>query len=170
MISQHLFREWLDAVREQAITWANVDPDLCSHLASLGPNELMRPGLSWYYKQQRQDVYLTVTSQELHTSCLHRRAVMCPMWDFVEKIDHIIMTPHCIYSMGYMPTAQSFGSMLYIFISFLRRPPVPIRTTRRWSSHQLHPTHTEGSNRYRRHHNIWQTSAKVVCKFWIYMP
>ena len=23
-----------------AITWANVDPDLCYHMASLGPNEL----------------------------------------------------------------------------------------------------------------------------------
>ena len=25
---------------QQAITWANVDPDLCRHMASLGPNEL----------------------------------------------------------------------------------------------------------------------------------
>ena len=25
---------------QQAITWANVDPDLCRHLASLGHNEL----------------------------------------------------------------------------------------------------------------------------------
>ena len=28
------------AVRQQAITWANVDPDLCRHMASLGPNGL----------------------------------------------------------------------------------------------------------------------------------
>ena len=27
--------------RQQAITWANVDPDLCRHMASLGPNELI---------------------------------------------------------------------------------------------------------------------------------
>ena len=27
-------------VRQQAITWANVDPDLCRHMASLGPSEL----------------------------------------------------------------------------------------------------------------------------------
>ena len=26
--------------RQQAITWANVDPDLCHHMVSLGPNEL----------------------------------------------------------------------------------------------------------------------------------
>ena len=28
------------AVRQQAITWANVDPDPCRHMASLGHNEL----------------------------------------------------------------------------------------------------------------------------------
>ena len=26
--------------QQQAITWANVDPDLCPDMASLGPNEL----------------------------------------------------------------------------------------------------------------------------------
>ena len=25
--------------KQQAITWANFDPDLCRHMASLGPNE-----------------------------------------------------------------------------------------------------------------------------------
>ena len=33
MIRQHWFRQ-------QAITWANVDPNLCLHMASLGHNEL----------------------------------------------------------------------------------------------------------------------------------
>ena len=28
-------------VRQQAITWANVDPDLCRHMASVGHNELI---------------------------------------------------------------------------------------------------------------------------------
>ena len=27
----------------QAITWANVDSDLCRHMASLGHNDLIRP-------------------------------------------------------------------------------------------------------------------------------
>ena len=43
MISQHWFRWWLGAVRQQAITWANVDTDPCRHMASLGHNELIRP-------------------------------------------------------------------------------------------------------------------------------
>ena len=29
------------AVRQQPITWANVDPDLCRYMVSLGHNELM---------------------------------------------------------------------------------------------------------------------------------
>ena len=40
MISQHCFRWWLDAVRQQAINWANVDPDWCRHMASLGRSKL----------------------------------------------------------------------------------------------------------------------------------
>ena len=40
MISQHWLRWWLGAVRQQAKTWANVDPDICRHLASLDHNEL----------------------------------------------------------------------------------------------------------------------------------
>ena len=32
---------WWSVNRQQAITWANVDPDLCRHMASLGHNELM---------------------------------------------------------------------------------------------------------------------------------
>ena len=35
------------AVRQQAITWANVDPDRCRHMASLGPNELNQY-MGWY--------------------------------------------------------------------------------------------------------------------------
>ena len=34
MISQHWFRSWLGAVRQQAITWANVDSDQRHHMVS----------------------------------------------------------------------------------------------------------------------------------------
>ena len=40
MISQHWFRLWLDAIRQQAITWANVDQILCRHMMSLGHSVL----------------------------------------------------------------------------------------------------------------------------------
>ena len=31
---------WVGAIRQQAITWANVDQDLCCHMATLGLIEL----------------------------------------------------------------------------------------------------------------------------------
>ena len=39
VLNQHYFRSWLGAVRQQAITWVSVDPDLCRHIGSLGHNE-----------------------------------------------------------------------------------------------------------------------------------
>ena len=39
MISHHWLRSWLGAVRQQAITWASVNPDLCRHMASPGHSE-----------------------------------------------------------------------------------------------------------------------------------
>ena len=33
-ISQHWFRLWIDAVRQQAITWANIDPIIWFHMAT----------------------------------------------------------------------------------------------------------------------------------------
>ena len=40
MISQQWLRSWFGAVRPQAVTWTNVDPDLCRHTASLGHTDL----------------------------------------------------------------------------------------------------------------------------------
>ena len=37
-ISEHWFRQWLDALQQRAITWANDDWDLCHYMASLGHN------------------------------------------------------------------------------------------------------------------------------------
>ena len=37
IIRQHWSRVWLGAVRQQAIAWANADPDLCRLMVSLGP-------------------------------------------------------------------------------------------------------------------------------------
>ena len=40
MISQQWFMYWLGAMKQQAITRANVDPDPCRHMVPLGHNEL----------------------------------------------------------------------------------------------------------------------------------
>ena len=34
---QHWLRQWLGAIRQQTITWANLDTALCCHMASLNP-------------------------------------------------------------------------------------------------------------------------------------
>ena len=41
MVNQYWFRYWFGAVKQQAITWANVDPDLCCHMVSLGHSKLI---------------------------------------------------------------------------------------------------------------------------------
>ena len=40
IISQHWCRSWFSAIRQQATTWANVNLDVCNHIASLEHNEL----------------------------------------------------------------------------------------------------------------------------------
>ena len=49
MINQHWFRWWLGAVRQQAITWANVDSVSCLLMASLGHNGLTDYSLAMPY-------------------------------------------------------------------------------------------------------------------------
>ena len=39
---QYWFGLWFGSVRQQAITWATVDPDLCRHMAWLGQDELTK--------------------------------------------------------------------------------------------------------------------------------
>ena len=45
--SQHKFRWWHGTVRQQVITWTNVDPDLCCHMASQRINKHLA-WLNWY--------------------------------------------------------------------------------------------------------------------------
>ena len=47
-MSQHWFRWWPGAVRQQAITWANVDPHPCRHMTLPGHNE-WQPGYSFIH-------------------------------------------------------------------------------------------------------------------------
>ena len=40
IVNEHEFKQWLGAIMQQVITWANVDQDLKRHLAPLSHNEL----------------------------------------------------------------------------------------------------------------------------------
>ena len=76
MISQHWFRYWLGAVRQQAITWTNVDPDLSRHMASLGHNELKAIELNFDYYH-----YSAVT----HVIWITRLFVQQLVWANIKK-------------------------------------------------------------------------------------
>ena len=56
MICQHWFKQWLGAVRQQAITWANVDWDISRHMATLGRNELNIKNMGKYTKWIRDEL------------------------------------------------------------------------------------------------------------------
>ena len=43
---------WLGAVRQQTITWPNVRPDVCCHMASLGHNELTLSRLNCFNRSK----------------------------------------------------------------------------------------------------------------------
>ena len=58
--SQHWFRLWLGAVRQQAITWTNVDSDPCRYMASLGPNVLIGAFI-WY----QMEIYIHLIQNSL---------------------------------------------------------------------------------------------------------
>ena len=50
---------------QQAITWVNVDPDLCCHMASLGHNVLTHWGLVtqlYLYDSNVEDIYRQVSN------------------------------------------------------------------------------------------------------------
>ena len=49
IISQHWFRLWLGSVGHRAIARANVGPDLCRHMASLGHNRLTIASMCVYF-------------------------------------------------------------------------------------------------------------------------
>ena len=54
--SPYWFRYWLGAVRQQAINWANADPDLCCHVVLLGHNELTLAMQGLNHRRQAKSV------------------------------------------------------------------------------------------------------------------
>ena len=45
---------------QQAITWANVDPDLCRHMVSLGHNDLRLNGARYYFAMLTWDTPMVI--------------------------------------------------------------------------------------------------------------
>ena len=76
MISQHWFRWWLDAVRQQAITWTNVDVDPWCHIASIGNNEL---NLCILYMYNMSHIF--THGYLVHCSTLVKFPMLVHTWD-----------------------------------------------------------------------------------------
>ena len=57
MECQYLFRKWLGAVRQQAITWTLLDQNLCRRMVSLGHNELTTLFLESSFKGQETSTW-----------------------------------------------------------------------------------------------------------------
>ena len=99
MVSQHWFRLWLGALRQQAITWANVDPDLCRHMVSLGHNELTH-GTSWQVTFCGPCIYitrysLTPTEKQIYIARWHKSVICKQLFDKVWII--LILLMHFTY-------------------------------------------------------------------------
>ena len=62
--SQYWSRYWFGAVRQQAITWSNVDSVQCSHMVSLGHNEL-----SESHRRHQSGTTLTLSEGNLPVTC-----------------------------------------------------------------------------------------------------
>ena len=100
MISQHWFRYWLDAVRQQAITRANVDSDLCRHMVLTGPQ---------WVKQGMSNIFICFTLWYIHASV---NGVML----------HWVIT-NWIFST--MPSPKRFS---FYYSLLLRAPRIPLVT------------------------------------------
>ena len=69
---------------QQAITWANVDPDLCRHMASLGHNELTHRPLGGVNENFIRKAILTLT---LVTDGWNISCEIVPRWMSVDLTD-----------------------------------------------------------------------------------
>ena len=104
IIAQHWFRQWLGAIRQQAITWANVDPDICRHMASLGHNELTHCVFNsmWY-----------MTVQSLHPP--HNEVVGGVHWFHLVRLS----VPHPVSALLRL---QFWLDPFYIYTSYQATP------------------------------------------------
>ena len=100
MISQHWFM--LSGARQQAITWANVYPDLCRHMASLGHSELS----VWFIQAFSCSLYRNLV-QMVYSWCYH---VIATQPDSIST--PIEFVPGCAQSRRFMGRRQTLDQSL----------------------------------------------------------
>ena len=82
---------WLGAARQNAITWENIDPHLCPHMASLGHNELiLNPSCTELFRGNIE-IYLYFASHDDVIKWKH----FPRYWPFVQGIHRSpVNSPH----------------------------------------------------------------------------
>ena len=118
MVNQHWFRKWLGAVRHQAITWVNVDRDLCCHMASLGHNDLR-----WVTTKKQKWCQFLENLRKYSLKYIgfnHAKQIMgyhACFWDILTNITHEIRDKTTYYHpLGWV---SDYGGLSYHFMSKL---------------------------------------------------
>ena len=88
MVSLHWFRQWLGAVRQQAITWANLDSDLCHHMALLDNNELIKTidFIKLMTRQVQVSLLIHLFGRQNAVLWILVRTLFCEKWLIVKGI------------------------------------------------------------------------------------
>ena len=89
MISLNWIKYWFCAFRLQAITWANVDPDICQHMAPLDHNELRKWHEKWHaVRTLRWHCFL------YHFVCILLHIIVQHIYMILYITAHICMVAH----------------------------------------------------------------------------
>ena len=81
MIGQHWFMECLGAIRQQVITWTNIDSGLCHHMVSLGHHLELRLKYCW----QPSSIPCWCPSS-LHHQAISSNGIDCVMCIFLSSL------------------------------------------------------------------------------------
>ena len=119
MICLHWFKLWIGAIRQQAVTSANVDPDLCHHMASLGHSESKPVSLGSVPKLTYvcNPIQFTVTYQSFTHSSGANCANSSIFWEQILDISFIRLL-ETIYDMGL--SIISYIMLPYINMLFVK--------------------------------------------------
>ena len=117
MVSQHWFWLWLGAIRQKAITWTKVDPDLFRHMASRGHNELKVLELMIDHDDMIETrVYTETVMSSVWLRFLHRRLPVQPVIKMSSKGRHLRCNEFVIraaFAEGQVPLSRiSAGSII----------------------------------------------------------
>ena len=158
MISQHWFRWWLDAARQQAITWANVDPELYIIYIHSQPIHIWH---KWYwhnYYLEQYDIsikYIPTQPTPSHTGTLNI-FIMSPHGDTRPQWVNISNT--CSWSEDSILVGQRVLITYHGILNYMC-----INNNTNWSQHTTYTWMQKKSNGNRPALIFFQLQTKFRC-------